>query len=55
MCAQKLTMFSPVSTAVYSYSFDKGNDAWVSDDDGHLLVELLTRELMSSCSGFPDF
>eukprot|EP00472_Partenskyella_glossopodia_P002155 CAMPEP_0197527554 /NCGR_PEP_ID=MMETSP1318-20131121/22117_1 /TAXON_ID=552666 /ORGANISM="Partenskyella glossopodia, Strain RCC365" /LENGTH=78 /DNA_ID=CAMNT_0043082273 /DNA_START=170 /DNA_END=403 /DNA_ORIENTATION=- len=39
-------MFSPISGQMYTYRYDKGTSEWISVDDGHLMVELLTRELL---------
>jgi len=40
-----LLLFSPLSGPKY-YEYDEGNDWWVNREDGHLLAELLVRELM---------
>jgi frataxin-like iron-binding protein CyaY len=45
----RLLLFSPTSGPKY-YVFDAENDWWVSPDDGHLLVEILVRELMHTTS-----
>ena len=45
----RLLLFSAVSGPRY-YSYDESNDWWYNADDGHLLVELLVRELMHSTS-----
>lgn len=41
----QLMMFSPISGPQY-YDYDTVNRWWSSPADGHLLVELLVRELM---------
>mmetsp|Transcript_9712 Transcript_9712/g.23890 ORF Transcript_9712/g.23890 Transcript_9712/m.23890 type:complete len:169 (-) Transcript_9712:162-668(-) len=52
---KRLQMFSPVSLAVYTYKYDEKSLDWISEDDGHHLIELLTRELLTSCAGVPEF
>lgn len=42
---KQLLLFSPLSGPKY-YDYDAGNGWWVAPDDGHLLDELLVRELM---------
>mmetsp|Transcript_29045 Transcript_29045/g.54354 ORF Transcript_29045/g.54354 Transcript_29045/m.54354 type:complete len:112 (-) Transcript_29045:104-439(-) len=49
-----IQMFSPISTTLYTYKFDENSQQWISEQDGHLMIELLTRELLQSCSGLPD-
>ena len=41
----QLLLFSPLSGPKY-YTYDAGNRWWCAIDDGHLLDELLVRELM---------
>lgn len=50
-----ITMISPHSGAVYSYYHDDQREAWVCVDDEHFLQELLTRELLKTCYGYPQF
>ncbi|KAL1524751.1 hypothetical protein AB1Y20_019634 [Prymnesium parvum] len=45
----QLLLFSPVSGPLY-YQYDAENEWWKNPNDGHLLVELLVRELMHSTS-----
>ena len=45
----QLLLFSPVSGPKY-YDYDAANGWWSNPQDGHLLVELLVRELMHSTS-----
>mmetsp|Transcript_19430 Transcript_19430/g.27362 ORF Transcript_19430/g.27362 Transcript_19430/m.27362 type:complete len:100 (+) Transcript_19430:35-334(+) len=52
---KELQMFSPISTNVYYYTYDESKLEWVNVNDGHYMVELLTRELLTSCSGLPEF
>jgi hypothetical protein len=49
-------MASPISGTVHRYYYDKKrlND-WISIDDEHYLVELMTRELLKKCYGYPMF
>lgn len=44
----QLLLFSALSGPKY-YTFDAGNGWWVAKDDGHVLDELLVRELMRTC------
>mmetsp|Transcript_27282 Transcript_27282/g.45481 ORF Transcript_27282/g.45481 Transcript_27282/m.45481 type:complete len:163 (+) Transcript_27282:19-507(+) len=46
---RQLLLFSPVTGPQY-YEFDPENRWWKSPNDGHLMVELLVRELMHSTS-----
>lgn len=46
---ETLLLFSAASGPRY-YVYDADNDWWRNPDDGHLLVELLVRELMHSTS-----
>ena len=46
---ERLLLFSPISGPKY-YSYDAGNGWWSAPDDGHLLEELLVRELMHTTS-----
>lgn len=45
----QLLLFSPVAGPKY-YDYDEGEAMWRSPEDGHLMVELLVRELMHSTS-----
>lgn len=44
---ERLLLFSAYSGPRY-YVYDAENEWWASPDDGHLLIELLVRELMHS-------
>ena len=46
---ERLLLFSPLSGPKY-YSYDAANGWWSAPDDGHLLDELLVRELMHTTS-----
>lgn len=46
---ERLLLFSATSGPRY-YVYDADNDWWHNPDDGHLLVELLVRELMHTTS-----
>jgi frataxin-like iron-binding protein CyaY len=46
---ERLLLFSPVVGPKH-YTWDAANGWWSSPEDGHLLVELLVRELMHSTS-----
>ena len=45
----QLLLFSPVAGPKY-YNYDAGNGWWSCPQDGHLMIELLVRELMHSTS-----
>lgn len=45
----QLLLFSPMSGPLY-YKYDPENNWWKNSTDGHLLVELLVRELMHTTS-----
>ncbi|GAB5366490.1 hypothetical protein AAMO2058_001148000 [Amorphochlora amoebiformis] len=51
---KNIQMFSPISGNVYTYKFDEKSEQWANVNDGHYMIELLTRELMGACSGLPD-
>ncbi|OMJ67437.1 hypothetical protein SteCoe_35402 [Stentor coeruleus] len=36
----------------YNYFYDTESERWISDRDGHLLDELLCREISYKCQGF---
>lgn len=36
----------------HNYTYDRGNERWVSLRDGHLLDELISREVSLRCKGF---
>jgi frataxin-like iron-binding protein CyaY len=46
---EQLLLFSPISGPKY-YAYDTSNRWWCAVDDGHLLDELLVRELMHTTS-----
>lgn len=39
----------------FKYTYDWGREAWLCLADGHLLLDLLTRDLIYCCNGFPKF
>ena len=49
----QLLLFSPITGPLY-YVHDPANKWWASPNDGHLLVELLVRELMHITSVYID-
>ena len=49
----QLLLFSPLTGPVH-YEYDPENDWWRSPHDGHLMVELLVRELMHITSVYID-
>lgn len=51
---QLLQVFSPVSSNVYRYKYDMNNQQWIDQSDGHILLELLVREIMRVCNGMPS-
>lgn len=51
-----MVMMSPISGNAYQYYYDKKRfNQWISIDDEHYMVELLTRELLKKCYGYPMF
>eukprot|EP01138_Halocafeteria_seosinensis_P010577 gb/GECG01010800.1/.p1 GENE.gb/GECG01010800.1/~~gb/GECG01010800.1/.p1 ORF type:complete len:197 (+),score=16.25 gb/GECG01010800.1/:1-591(+) len=40
---------------MHLYRFDPTLDEWVGYDDGHFLKEMLSRELVFYCKGYPTF
>lgn len=49
-------MTSPISGGVFKYFYDaKRLQQWVSIDDEHYMVEILTREILKKCYGYPQF
>lgn len=53
---QQLLMYSsPAFPGVHNYVWDANLNEWVGRDDGHLLVELAARDLVTFCQGVPDF
>lgn len=49
-------MMSPISGGCYRYYYDaKRFHNWISIDDEHYMVEMLTRELLKKCYGCPMF
>ena len=49
-------MMSPISGNVYRYFYDsKRLQQWVSVEDEHYMVEMITRELLKKCYGYPMF
>jgi frataxin-like iron-binding protein CyaY len=45
--AAQLWLQSPISGSSYSYTYDTAQQQWVSQQDGHFLIELVARELVS--------
>jgi len=52
--SRKLVLFTP-SAGTHKYIFDQTEERWVSDSDGHVMLELLTRELLKVGRGMPNF
>jgi hypothetical protein len=50
-----VSLQSPVSGSAHTYTYAAGERRWESEADGHILVELLVRELLRTCRGFPHF
>ena len=53
-----ISLISPVSASSHRYTFCPGNLWWTShgsDGPPHLLIELLSRELIKVCKGYPTF
>ena len=53
--ARTVSYVSPKTGARYTYAHEAARGGWVSTADGHLLLEMLARELVYHCKGFPDF
>ena len=49
----QLLLFSPITGPLY-YAHDPENKWWANPNDGHLMVELLVRELMHITSVYID-
>lgn len=47
-------LHSPV-TSGHAYKFNAENGWWEEVQDGHKLLELLTRDLIQACRGYPTF
>jgi frataxin-like iron-binding protein CyaY len=52
--AETVCLNSPKNGLFY-YKYDPSRQTWVHIQDGHFLVELLTRDLIYYCKGFPTF
>lgn len=39
----------------YRYEFDTENGCWMSNKDAHNILELLLRELIVVCNGYPEW
>ncbi|CAG9318490.1 unnamed protein product [Blepharisma stoltei] len=39
-------------SVTHSYSFDKNNERWISNRDGHLIDELISREISQKFKGY---
>lgn len=49
----EIYLFSPVSTTqIYMCSFDNN---WISINDGHNIIQLLSTEINAHCQGYPNF
>mmetsp|Transcript_105811 Transcript_105811/g.129099 ORF Transcript_105811/g.129099 Transcript_105811/m.129099 type:complete len:193 (-) Transcript_105811:1083-1661(-) len=53
----EINVFSPVSTtSIYICIIDEYNtDNWLSINDGHSIIQLLSTEINQYCQGFPQF
>ena len=52
---RELRLFSPRDMQTHSYRYDRIYDAWMNVEDEHNMLELLMRQLTSSCNGYPKF
>ena len=43
------------SRGPFRYRYDWKVEQWVDITDGHFLLDLLTRDLVYNCNGFPTF
>lgn len=55
MDPEKQTAYVHVGDGVYDYFYEHDNNRWVNCVDGHILEELLARELLKVCKGLPEF
>lgn len=55
--ATRLVSYASPSKAngLVAYKWEPKTGQWVCKEDGHLLVELMTRELLIYCKGMPNF
>ena len=50
-----LAFAAPKTDGIHTYSWSTAHGMWASPEDGHFLKELLARELVYWCKGFPKF
>jgi len=43
------------SSGILYYTYDINTGQWINTKDKHFLIELLTRDLIHICKGFPNF
>lgn len=49
--AEQLIQLTSPKSGVWNYAYDPDNDRWVCSKDGHLVDELLLREILKHCNG----
>jgi hypothetical protein len=49
-----VSLVSPIRGA-FRYRLDRDSMQWVDIKDGHFLFDLLTRDLVYTCHGYPKF
>lgn len=50
-----LAFTAPKTDGLHTYTWSAAQEMWTSTKDGHFLKELLARELVYHCKGFPKF
>lgn len=52
---QDSVVLSSPTSGVHTYLYDHTEQHWKSTKDSHILTDLLTRELLKTCQGYPSF
>jgi frataxin-like iron-binding protein CyaY len=55
MNPEKQTAYVHLGEGVFDYFYDADNKRWINCVDGHILEEILARELLKVCKGLPEF
>lgn len=50
-----VTLVSPKDGGQHTYRYDVRSGQWVDVSNGHFLLELLTRDIIYICKGYPSF
>ena len=51
---KSVSFISPLGS-VCVYQYDANVDVWKSEADGHDIIELMSRDLVQLCQGYPKF